>query len=259
MKLLYEAQNSIEAHMILNMLEQAGLSGRIDGEYLQGGVGELQAMGIVRVMVEESDYARAREIIDEWDASQPKVLPQKRPSRMAPFIAALGGFGCGIVAMLVYYSTPVTYDGIDYNGDEVLDERWTYVNDLISRSESDRNLDGKTDFINRFDQRGMIDSSVSDEDFDGIFETEIDYEQGNIRTIKSDTTGNGFKDYRMGFEHGVLKVIFFMDKESDKAIKIQHYDDMKLRNAELDTDKDGNMDILIEYDAIEEAIRRSAK
>lgn len=32
MKLLYEASNSLEAHMILNLLEQEGLSGRIDGD-----------------------------------------------------------------------------------------------------------------------------------------------------------------------------------------------------------------------------------
>ena len=53
MKLLYEAANTVEAHMILNLLEQSSLSARIDGEYLQGGVGELQAIGIVRVMVDE--------------------------------------------------------------------------------------------------------------------------------------------------------------------------------------------------------------
>ena len=73
MKLLYEAQNTLEAHMILNLLEQAGLLARIDGEYLQGGVGELQAIGLVRVMVEESDYAEANDIIKEWDARQPEL------------------------------------------------------------------------------------------------------------------------------------------------------------------------------------------
>ena len=31
MKLVYQAANSIEAHMILHQFEQAGLSGRIDG------------------------------------------------------------------------------------------------------------------------------------------------------------------------------------------------------------------------------------
>jgi Putative prokaryotic signal transducing protein len=68
MRLIYEAPNTVEAHMILNLLEQAGLSARIDGEYLQGGIGELQVVGVVRVMVEEYDYPAAKLIIEEWDA-----------------------------------------------------------------------------------------------------------------------------------------------------------------------------------------------
>ena len=68
MRLLYEALNSIEAHLILNLLEQDGLTARIDGEYLQGGIGELQAAGMVRIMIEENDYAKGRVIVQVWDA-----------------------------------------------------------------------------------------------------------------------------------------------------------------------------------------------
>lgn len=35
MKVVYQASNAVEAHMILHLLEQQGLAGRIDGEYLQ--------------------------------------------------------------------------------------------------------------------------------------------------------------------------------------------------------------------------------
>ena len=56
MKLVYEAANNIEGHMILNLLQQAGVTGRIDGEFLQGGAGELQAGGVVRAMVDDADY-----------------------------------------------------------------------------------------------------------------------------------------------------------------------------------------------------------
>lgn len=57
--------------MILNILEQRGISGRIEGEYLQGGIGDLQAMGFVRVLVSDEDYAEAKQIINEWEAIQP--------------------------------------------------------------------------------------------------------------------------------------------------------------------------------------------
>jgi len=45
--------------MILDLLNQEGIEGRVEGEYLQGGVGELQAINIVRVVVGESDYSEA--------------------------------------------------------------------------------------------------------------------------------------------------------------------------------------------------------
>ena len=71
MKSVYEASTGLDAHMILNLLEQSRISGRIEGEYLQGGIGELAAMGFVRVLVAEDDYAEARRIISEWEAIQP--------------------------------------------------------------------------------------------------------------------------------------------------------------------------------------------
>ncbi len=67
---IFEAQNSVEAHLILNLFEQAGLTGRIDGEYLQGGMGELQVSDIVRVMIVEDDYEKGKEIIRQWETKE---------------------------------------------------------------------------------------------------------------------------------------------------------------------------------------------
>jgi Putative prokaryotic signal transducing protein len=71
MKSVYEASTGLDAHMILGLLEQQRISGRIEGEYLQGGVGGIQAMGLVRVLVSEADYAEAKKIINEWESIQP--------------------------------------------------------------------------------------------------------------------------------------------------------------------------------------------
>ncbi|MFM1895932.1 MAG: hypothetical protein RLZZ385_1006 [Pseudomonadota bacterium] len=67
MKTVFDAANSLEAHIVLGLLNQAGIQGRIHGEFLQGAMGELPAMGLVRVLVSDSDYPRAREIIADWD------------------------------------------------------------------------------------------------------------------------------------------------------------------------------------------------
>lgn len=64
---IYEAANGVDAHLICNLLQNEGLHARIDGEYLQGGIGDLQASGLVRVMIEESELEQGREIIHSWE------------------------------------------------------------------------------------------------------------------------------------------------------------------------------------------------
>lgn len=93
MKCVYEASTGLDAHMILNLLEQRGIAGRIDGEYLQGGVGELAAMGFVRVLVDDEDYAEAMQIISEWEAIQP---PEEKTKPETSTSVALRIFIAGI-------------------------------------------------------------------------------------------------------------------------------------------------------------------
>lgn len=66
---VYNASNSIEAHLIKNLLEQQEIPAYVFGEHLQGGVGEIPAIGLVTVNVADSDYTKAKEIIDAWDAA----------------------------------------------------------------------------------------------------------------------------------------------------------------------------------------------
>ena len=101
MKSVYEASTGLDAHMILNLLEQRRISGRIEGEYLQGGIGELSAMGFVRVLVDEKDYAEAMQIISEWEAIQ---LPDEKPKPETSTSIALRIFISGIfVGALIMY------------------------------------------------------------------------------------------------------------------------------------------------------------
>lgn len=88
--------------MILNLLEQHRIPGRIDGEYLQGGIGELQAMGFVRVMVADEDYDQARQIISEWEAIQPPE-EESRPATRTTIDIQLFFAGVIIGAALMYW------------------------------------------------------------------------------------------------------------------------------------------------------------
>jgi hypothetical protein len=254
MKSLYQASNAVEAHMILDLLRQQGLAGRVDGEYLQGGIGELPAAGLVSVMVAEQDYAAAKEIVDKWDMAQPLHEPASTARKASSrFNAFMIGLVAGIALSYAYYQSPVTAEGTDHNGDGVLDDRWTYArSDRPLRNEVDRNLDGKIDYIARFSRFGTIVSGEDDDDFDGVFESRMTYRQGNPELIETDTDGDGFRDLRTNFEHGVHVSTEYIYPATGRPQKIEYYKASKITYAELDTNKDGKMDKRIRYDEIGE-------
>lgn len=69
MRIVFNASNSLDAHMIKDLLHMQDIAAFVHGEHLQSGVGMLQAMDLVQVIVDDADYAAARVIIDEWEAS----------------------------------------------------------------------------------------------------------------------------------------------------------------------------------------------
>ena len=69
MKTVYDAATNIEAHLVMHQLQQAGIEASIQGEFLQGGIGELPAAGNIRVMVDPKDEGEARQVIADWDAA----------------------------------------------------------------------------------------------------------------------------------------------------------------------------------------------
>ena len=254
MKCIFEASSGLEAHMISNLLQQDGIVARIDGEYLQGGVGELQAMGFVRVLVDDADYKNAQEIIKSWDANQAatvKTTPPKNKSSgigIGLLVGLLVGFGATFIA----YNTPVTLDGIDHNDDGSLDERWEYRDNRISKIEIDRNLDGSFDFIHLYNRKGRIYKSESDENFDGIFETTITYKQGNPILQSADTDQDGVIDYKAYFKNGVLTETDIIDPASLSPKKKQKYEMYKLKSSEFDSNGDGIYDKQYTYDYYEQ-------
>lgn len=75
MIIIYHAANSLDANMIKGLLEQYEIRAFIQGEYLQGGMGELPAADLVTVSVDNENYTEAKKIIAEWEAA--KVIEEE--------------------------------------------------------------------------------------------------------------------------------------------------------------------------------------
>jgi hypothetical protein len=259
MKSVYETSTALDAHMILNLLGQEGIEGRVDGEYLPGGVGELQAVNLVRVMVDETDYERAARIIRNWEAIETENGETAKNTRSGGASFFLAGAFVGGVLIYWAYNTPVTGDGIDVNGDGILDEVWTYRDHRLSRTEVDRNLDGNVDAVYDFDRRGILKESRQDDNFDGIFESVFRFDKGLTRTLESDLNQDGNVDYRAQYRHGVMEEALILGEGRDFRRKRQKFHMGKLVSAEYDSDGDGNYDIEYEYDYFEEVKTKSGK
>ena len=63
MRVVYEAANVIDAHLVRHALEDAGLPVFLRGEALVGGMGELPLFGVVAVCVPEAAVPAAKEIV----------------------------------------------------------------------------------------------------------------------------------------------------------------------------------------------------
>ncbi len=69
MKIVYRAENIIDANLVKAALAEAGIRAFISGEYLTGAIGQLPAWDLVTVMVAEPDVEQAAPIAESIDAA----------------------------------------------------------------------------------------------------------------------------------------------------------------------------------------------
>lgn len=254
MKTVYEASNAIEAHMILDLLKQEGLSAHIQGEHLLGAVGELPGAGLVRVVVDDSEFAQARAAVERWDAAQPNE-PTLKPAanKSITLRGFIFGLLVGVACSYAYFRSPIHVDGIDHNGDGILNERWTYApSDKLLKSEIDRNLDGKIDYIVRHGQNGVAETAEADDNFDGVFESRNGFRDSNVELSETDTDGDGYRDLRWHYQNGVLSTTEYMNPSTFRPLRVEYFALGKLTMAEVDSDKDGTLETRYTYNPLGE-------
>lgn len=70
MRVVYEPDNIIDAHLVKGVLEQAGIPVYLRGEYLVGGIGELPVSGMLALCVAEVCEAQARDALAELECDR---------------------------------------------------------------------------------------------------------------------------------------------------------------------------------------------
>jgi len=79
MKIVYRAENIIDANLVKNALEHEGIAAFVSGQYLTGAAGELPPLALVNVMVAEIDWPQARSIVERIDAALSERRAQPEP------------------------------------------------------------------------------------------------------------------------------------------------------------------------------------
>jgi len=64
---VFTAKNSIEANIVKGMLEVNDVPAYIEGEYLQGAIGELSAIDFVFVSVDDQYELKAVNLVNEYE------------------------------------------------------------------------------------------------------------------------------------------------------------------------------------------------
>jgi hypothetical protein len=255
MKTLYEASSAVEGHMLQDLLQQEGISARLDGAFLQGAMGGLPASGLVRLVVDDADYEKGREIVERWEAAEPVARPTPTTTHAASgrMIATLLGMLIGIGGAYAFLRSPVSVDGIDHNRDGILDEQWKFSpSGAPVGSQMDRNLDGKVDYVVHYDQRGHIESAEGDDDFDGKFESQYRFRFGNVETSQIDSDADGFPDMYSYFKSGVLVTTKYLNPKTGLPLRIEHFRIGRVVLAEVDSNRDGKLDKRLTHSVVGE-------
>jgi len=83
-KIIYRAENIIDANLVKAALEEAGIPAFVAGQYLTGAIGQLPVSDLVTVMVAEPDVARAAPIVEGIDAALRERREPDPPGARAP-------------------------------------------------------------------------------------------------------------------------------------------------------------------------------
>lgn len=73
MKIVYRAENILEAHIVSGMLSARDIEAYTSGHYLQGAIGDLSPSGFANVMVSDENFDHAVSIVKEYEQNADRL------------------------------------------------------------------------------------------------------------------------------------------------------------------------------------------
>jgi hypothetical protein len=247
---VYECTLALEAQMICDLLARAGISARVDGEFLAGVAGEIPLGSAVKVRVAPDRAAEARDVISEWEKIQPPPDSTPPPPR-AGWLSPLW-FGTGLIvgglAALWLLRTPASTNGVDYDGDGDFEITYFYAGQDVTRTEIDRDNDGRSDGRWHVGFSGADERFEADDDFDGKFETQVELDRGDWKLARIDRNDDGKPDEIQNYRNGIIVSAHILDPDSGRLVARETYENGERSAAELDRDGDGTFEQRMEFD-----------
>jgi len=224
-----------DAHIAKGMLEAAGVEADILDEYVAGNAPYLLGPSGIRLSVADEDASAAREALGL--PPQPDPPPRKRGN--APVWAALVVFIAGLTVLIagIRQYRPFAADGVE-------------------RREFDRNHDGKTDERIEYDINGLPLRAYEDNNFDGIWDVRVTYENGVIRKVESDPEFDGTFPVSCEYENGLPVLQTVRPGGHGEELSRTEFRDGVMTRVWRDHDRDGHWDERIDYDALGREILR---
>ena len=259
MKIIYAANDAIDAQRAVDRLAFEGITANVLGGYLAGAAGELPMAGLVNVWVADEDEARARAVLavaepdaalpDGPDAGDPPaaVMPRGNGTGLLGFLGVLAlGAVIGYVIAYGQLRLPHETETSDTDGNGVDDTTFDWRGEKLGRRVTDRNEDGQPDEVVVSPDDPNATGSY-DDDFDGRMETRVGYRHHQLHWQESDLDGDGHFEWRYDYSRGVLSA-GTLTRPDGRAVKQQRYEGGVLAEESFDADGDGVLETRRTFD-----------
>ena len=227
-------------------------------------------MGVIKLLVNSSDAAKARALLDlmpamgesfigQQDSSAGPMASKATPPRVYRFNS---GMAIGVILGILLHFSYTRYeryrdrtDRYYNNNDEFADEELVWRKGELVERRLDQNGDG------RWDGRTHLKNSVPvsdelDDNFDGKWDGAFSYSaRGFVASAQLDTDFNGIPDMTATYEHGIQKQSDWKPNGTNVVLLRQLYRHGVLDEELRDVNGDGWFDVSVKFDPFNTPIR----